>query len=113
MQTSTQADRLEREEEAEEPAKKPHHHHHHHHAKARAKKAGIIAKENAGNPVILGNLVLGAILTGGLGYGAYVKHRAGELSWKVAAVGVGIAGAFAAEDYFLSRYLFQKYPPKK
>lgn len=107
MQTSTQAARIEREEEAKESAKKAKDE-----AKARAKKAGIIAK-NADNPVILGSIVLGAILAGGLGYGAYAKHRAGELSWKVVALGVGIAGAFATGDYFLSRYLFQKYPPKK
>lgn len=108
MQTSTQAARIEREEEAKESAKKAKDE-----AKARAKKAGIIAKKNADNPVILGSIVLGAILAGGLGYGAYAKHRAGELSWKVVALGVGIAGAFATGDYFLSRYLFQKYPPKK
>lgn len=148
IKTDTQAERIELEAEdkarAEERARaaKEKAHHAREHAKEKARRAGILAKENADNPVILGNIVLTTLLVGGLGYGAYAKHRAGELTWGVAAIGAGIVGAFAAGDYFLSawvprfirflsltklskvnvgllvltmafRYLFKKYPPKK
>jgi len=105
IQTSTQAERIEREEEDRERTRKQKAHHAKEEAKKKAKKAGVIAKENAGNPVIVGNVVLTLLLAGGLGYSAYVKHKAGELTWKVAVIGFGIVGAFAAGDYFLSSFV--------
>jgi hypothetical protein len=57
---------------------------------------------NADNPVVLGNTVLVVLLTGGLGYMGYTKHRAGQLSWKVVGIGACIVGAFSAADYFLT-----------
>ena len=105
IQTSTQAERVQHEEEEKERTRREKAHRAKEEAKAKVKKAKAIAKENAGNPVIIGNVVLTVLLAGGLGYGAYVKHRAGELTWKVAAIGFGIAGAFAAGDYFLSSFV--------
>lgn len=49
-----------------------------------------------------------------MGFGAYRKYAAGELTWKVVAAWTGVVGLFAAGDYYLSSYLFKnKYPPKK
>jgi len=115
IKTTTQADRIEREEEAKKAA---------HAAKEKAKaardkaiskarKGGHHFKENADNPVVLGNAVLSVALFGVLGYGAYVKYRAGEFTWKVVGIGAAVLGAFSVVDYYGSSYLFKKYPPKK
>lgn len=108
VQTSTQAERLEHEAEDAAYEAKVRATHARKDAKEKAKKAGIMAKNNADNPVVLGNVILIGLLAGGLGYGAYAKHRAGQLTWQVAAMGVGIAGAFAAGDYFLSSWVSPK-----
>jgi cation transport ATPase len=120
VQTQTQADRLEREaeqfevrasEEAEraekEFTKKEKE------AKAKAKKAGRKLEANSDNPVFIGNAVAVVALSAGLGFGAYRKYAAGELTWKVVAAWTGLVGLFAAGDYYLSKCLFKnKYPPK-
>jgi len=104
IQTSTQAERIEHEQEDRQRAqsRKEKVQHAKEEAKARIRKAGGIIKMNADNPVVLGNTVLAVLLAGGLGYVGYTKHRAGELSWKLVGVGVGIVGVFSAADYFLS-----------
>ena len=85
IKTSTQADRIEREAEsaasaAEAKAKS---------LRERASKGGRRARDNADNPVVLGNAVLSVALFGALGYGAYVKYRAGEFGWKVVQTDLG------------------------
>jgi hypothetical protein len=104
IQTSTQAERIEREEEDRQRAqsRKEKAQHTKEKAKAKARKVGRIIKMNADNPVVLGNTVLVVLLTGGLGYVGYTKHRAGQLSWKLVGIGAGIVGAFSAADYFLT-----------
>jgi len=113
VKTETQAKRIE--SEMEDEAKK---------LDAQARKAASKAKKegkadyealkkNKDNPVVIGNAILYIALAGGLGYGAYVKQRVGELSWSVVGLGVGIVGAFGIVDYYASQYLFKKYPPKK
>ncbi|KAF1992216.1 hypothetical protein K402DRAFT_320515 [Aulographum hederae CBS 113979] len=120
VKTDTQADRIEREAEdakitAEKKASE---------AKEKAKgaagkaksKAGLAGKrmnDNKDNPVVIGNAVLIGLGSAGLGYAAYQKYTAGEFTWKVAGAFAGIVGVFATADYFISSYLFQKYPPKK
>jgi len=115
VKTTTQADRIDREEEAKKAA---------HAAKEKAKavkdragakahKGGRRLKENADNPVVLGNAILSVALFGALGYGAYAKYRAGEFTWKVVGIGAAVLGAFSVADYYASSYLFKKYPPKK
>jgi hypothetical protein len=131
VQTTTQADRLEREAEdaarsAERKAKDAK-------AKAHSKasKASKRIRDNSDNPVVLGNAVLSLALFGTLGYGAYVKYRAGEFTWKLVGIGAAVLGAFGVADYYATKYdyrsslvqclqlltfcrfLFQKYPPKK
>jgi len=119
--TSTQADRLEREaeqteakakeelERAEKEFSKKEKE-----AKAKAKKLGGKIERNSDNPVFVGNAVAVVALSAGLGFGAYRKYAAGELTWKVVAAWTGVVGLFAAGDYYLSQYLFKnKYPPKK
>jgi len=119
--TDTQAARLEREAEqfeaqAEEKAKKAKKAflEKEKAAKEKAKKAeGRIAR-NSDNPVFIGNAVAVVALSAGLGFGAYRKYAAGELTWKVVAAWTGVVGLFAAGDYYLSQYLFKnKYPPKE
>jgi len=82
-------------------------------AKAKASKAGTRLKENSDNPVFIGNAVVVGILGTALGVGAYRKYIAGELNWKVAGAWAGVVGLFATGDYYLSQYLFKKYPAKK
>ncbi|KAJ9636842.1 hypothetical protein H2199_007836 [Coniosporium tulheliwenetii] len=121
IKTDTQAERIEheeedrelqelqqKEEEAKEKAREAKDK-----AKAKAKKAGNVMKENSDNPVVIGNAVTVGILGAVLGYGAYRKYSAGELTWKVVGAWVGIVGLFAAGDYYVSQRLFKKYPPKK
>lgn len=99
VKTTTQAERLER--EAEEAASR---------AKAAAsKKSKAKAKgvyNNADNPVYIGNAVIAAAVSAGLGYGAYRKHTEGKLSWELASVWAGAIGLFAGVDWFVSKYVY-------
>ena len=72
-------------------------------AKEEMKGAGQELSENRDNPVVIANGIL--IVTGGaaLGYGAYTKHAAGELDWKLAGIWAGVVGAVAVGDYYLSQ----------
>ena len=74
-------------------------------AKQEAKEAEDWADENKGNPVVIGNVVAVAALGGLLGFGAYRKYSAGELTWKVAGAWAGVVGLFAAGDYYVSQYV--------
>lgn len=100
VQTTTQAERIEREEKEHESyeerkAKGK--------AKAKAKaKAGSV-RSNAHNPVYLGNALILGLAGAGLGYGAYRKHAAGQLSWELVGWFSGAVGAFGAVDYFVSK----------
>jgi len=121
IQTSTQMDRLEHEALAAEARAKEEMSA----ASAKAKKEGKEAKDkakkaagyvdrNSDNPVFIANAVAVVGLSAGLGFGAYRKYAAGELSWKVVGVWTGVVGLFAAGDYYLSQYMLKtKYPPKK
>jgi cation transport ATPase len=113
VKTETQADRLEREEEDAEIAAKSGKKPKKDEAKAKAKNASQYARDNANNPVILGNAIATLAIGGALGYGAYRKYSAGELSWKIVGAWASVVGLFAAGDYYLSRYLFKQYPTKK
>jgi hypothetical protein len=110
VKTDTQAARLEREAEqleaqAEEVtrraekdfAKKEKE------AKAKAKKAAGHIERNSDNPVYVGNALAVVALSLGLGFGAYRKYAAGELTWKVVVAWTGVVGLFAAGDYYLSQ----------
>jgi len=117
VKTDTQAERIENEKEDEAreaaadakkkaaEAKEK--------AKAKASRAGSRVKENADNPVVVGNALIVGILGAALGIGAYRKYTAGELSWKVAGAWAGVVGLFAGADYYVSQFLFKKYPAKK
>ena len=72
-------------------------------AKEGAKGAGHELSENRDNPVVIANGVLIVAGSAALGYGAYTKHAAGELDWKVAGIWAGLVGAVAVGDYFLSQ----------
>ncbi|KAE8451730.1 hypothetical protein EG329_003187 [Mollisiaceae sp. DMI_Dod_QoI] len=121
IQTSTQLDRLEHEALAAEARAKEEFSQ----AAGKSKKEGKEAKEkakkaagymdrNSDNPVFIGNAVAVVALSAGLGFGAYRKYAAGELTWKVVGIWTGVVGLFAAGDYYLSQSLLKnKYPPKK
>lgn len=115
VKTDTQAERIELEERAKEQAReaaaeakaaKEK-------AKAKARRGGNYAKNNADNPVLLGNALTIGILGTVLGVGAYRKWVRDELTWKVAGAWAGVVGLFAVGDYYVSQYFFQKYPTKK
>ncbi|TVY48917.1 hypothetical protein LCER1_G008398, partial [Lachnellula cervina] len=121
IKTDTQLDRLEHEAEAAEARAKEaasntskEYSKEEKNAKAKAKKAAGRFEANSDNPVFIGNAVAVVAISTGLGFGAYRKYAAGELSWKVVGAWTGVVGLFAAGDYYLSQYLFKnKYPPKK
>lgn len=102
VKTTTQAERLEREQErrganddAKTQARKK--------AQAKAKAEKSRLSRNKDNPIVLGNAVLVALASAGLGYGAYNKHLEGKLSWELVAIWSGAVGAFGVADYFASR----------
>jgi hypothetical protein len=103
IQTETQFERIEHEAEAAEAkasaaaskAAKD--------AKAKANKAAGRFEANSDNPVFIGNAVAVVALSAGLGFGAYRKYAAGELSWKVVGAWTGVVGLFAVGDYYLSQ----------
>ncbi|KAI9788061.1 MAG: hypothetical protein M1816_007273 [Peltula sp. TS41687] len=68
-----------------------------------AKATGKELQENADNPVVVGNAVVVAALSAALGFGAYRKYAAGELTWKVVGAWAGVVGLFAAGDYYVSQ----------
>lgn len=114
VQTETQADRIEHEAEAaeartearieEDAAKaKKEFLKKEKEAKAKAKKVAGRFEANSDNPVYIGNAVAVVALSAGLGFGAYRKYAAGELTWKVVGAWTGIVGLFAAGDYYLSQ----------
>lgn len=124
VQTETQAKRIELEEaaaaeaaeaaEAEKKAEK---------REARKEKASDKASDKAAkkekaktlaqNPIIQANGVLFAIAAIALGFGAYRKHQAGQLTWKLAGLwSVGVA-TLVGGDYCLSNFLWKKYPFSK
>ena len=72
-------------------------------AKSEIKSAGQDLSDNRDNPVVIANGVL--LVAGGavLGYGAYTKHVAGELNWKLAGAWAGAVGVLAVGDYYLSQ----------
>lgn len=74
-------------------------------AKSKAKAAEEEVRENSDNPVVVGNAVVIVALSAALGFGAYRKYAAGELTWKVAGTWAGIVGLFAAGDYYFSQYV--------
>lgn len=72
-------------------------------AKSKAQKAGQTVKENSDNPVFIGNAVAITAIAGLLGFGAYRKHVAGELTWKLAGLCTGAVGLFGVADYYVSQ----------
>jgi len=113
VKTDTQATRLEHEAEDTEREAEHEYQEKKKQAKAKAGKASKKFKENSDNPVVIGNAVAVVGLSAALGFGAYRKYAAGELTWKVVGAWAGIVGLFATGDYFLSSYLFKnKYPRK-
>ncbi len=92
VQTSTQAERIEREEKETREAREK---------KAKAKASRGHGNET--NPVYLGNAAILALVSAGLGFGAYHKHAQGKLSWELVGLWTGAVGAFGAVDYFVSK----------
>jgi len=103
IQTETQAERERLESEAREKAQQAKEAEEK--VKQKAQKAAEKAKANSDNPVILGNTVAVVALGGLLGFGAYRKYAAGELTWKVAGAWAGVVGVFALGDYYASKYV--------
>ncbi|TGZ77261.1 hypothetical protein EX30DRAFT_398675 [Ascodesmis nigricans] len=114
VKTETQAARIELEQEAkrksaEEEARKATAEAHL--AKKRKKSAKTKAKEISNSPVLLINSLLVTATAGVLGWMGYKKYQAGQLTWKVVGMWTaGVAGVTAA-DYFISSFLYKKYPP--
>lgn len=101
IKTSTQAERLEREEEAASEARKAAG------GKGKAKedqksRRGKL-RRNSDNPVVLGNAALIALVGAGLGVGAFRRYVDGRLSGGVVAGWAGVIGVVGVADYFFSK----------
>ena len=72
-------------------------------AKKEIKSTGQDLSDNRDNPVYIANGVLIVAGSAALGYGAYTKHIAGELDWKIAGIWAGAVGVLAVGDYYLSQ----------
>lgn len=103
IKTETQAKEHELEAEAEARDKAEKLKKEAEHKKDQAKKAARKAEANSDNPVVIGNAVGIAAFTGLLGYGAYRKYAAGEMTWKLAGAWAGVVGVFAVADYYTSQ----------
>ena len=110
VKTTTQAERLEREAQqaemrlkAEVEHAEKEFHKKEKAAKEKVKKTAGHFERNSDNPVFIGNAIAVVVLSAGLGFGAYRKYAAGELTWKVVAAWTGLVGLFAAGDYYLSQ----------
>ncbi|KAJ5787000.1 hypothetical protein N7457_001990 [Penicillium paradoxum] len=110
VQTTTQAERIER--EAQEKEKRKREDDEKKKAKARkVKSSGICG--NTSNPVFLVNAAIATVVGAGLGFGAYKQHARGTLSWELVGLSAGAVGVFGAVDYFVSKWFLQnKFPPK-
>ncbi len=71
-----------------------------------ARAAGDDLRRNSDNPVVIGNVVVVAAISAALGFGAYRKYTAGQLTWKVVGAWAGVIGLFAAGDFYFSQYVF-------
>ncbi|KAF7543361.1 hypothetical protein G7046_g10015 [Stylonectria norvegica] len=112
VQTTTQADRLDREETARtekakvEQAKKD--------VAAKAKKADSwLTRQVAGlsdgsaSAVVIANLVGVVGLSSYLGYKAWGLYEKGRLSWQAVGLGVGILASVGAVEAVFGRYLYK------
>lgn len=72
-------------------------------AKDEVKRVKGHIERNTDHPVYVGNVLAVVALGLGLGFGAYKKYTAGQLTWKVVAAWTGVVGLFATGDYFLSQ----------
>lgn len=100
VKTTTQAERLGREQEQQDDDPKSQARKR---AQAKAKAEKSRLSRNKDNPIVLGNAILFALASAGLGYGAYQKHLDGKLSWELIGIWSGAVGAFGVVDYFASR----------
>ncbi|WEW57029.1 hypothetical protein PRK78_002488 [Emydomyces testavorans] len=107
VKTTTQAERLQREEgekhrerdrNAKEKAKIAKER-----GKAKAKGTYTMLCENKSNPVVVTNAILLTAASAGLGYGAYQKYLKGLLSWETVAWWSGGIGAVGIMDYYVSK----------
>lgn len=101
VKTTTQAERLEREQEQQDNGDPKSQARKKAQAKAKAEKSRL--SRNKDSPIVLGNALLIALASAGLGYGAYQKHLDGKLSWELIGIWSGAVGAFGVVDYFASR----------
>lgn len=103
IKTDTQADRVEREIKDLEHKAHEKFRADRDKAKAKGRKAGTRIRDNAGNPVVIGNAVTIGALGAVLGIGAYKKYNAGQLNWKLAGAWAGVVGLFGVADYYVSQ----------
>ncbi|KAG0156592.1 hypothetical protein PDIDSM_3773 [Penicillium digitatum] len=110
VQTTTQAERIER--EAEEKEKREEEEKKKKKAKAHKVKSSSI-RGNTSNPVFLANAAIATVIGAGLSFGAYKQHTKGNLSWELVGLTAGAVGVFGTVDYFVSKWFLQnKFPPK-
>lgn len=108
IKTDTQENRLAQEEEsaeqraeqgkqkAEQKARQ---------AKSKGKQVFGQAKANSSNPVVIGNVVVIGALAAVFGSRVYQRYQGEGFTWEFFGLTAGIAAAFGAADYFVSRYI--------
>ncbi|KAL8969746.1 MAG: hypothetical protein Q9183_001852 [Haloplaca sp. 2 TL-2023] len=71
--------------------------------KKEAEAKGNELSRNRDNPVVVANAVIVGAGSATLGFMAYQKYAAGELSWKLAGITAGAVSVFAIGDYYASQ----------
>lgn len=78
---------------------------------------GIFAffRRNADNPVIIGNVIVSALLSGLVGYQGwrYATKHSERGGWTAVAGATAAVGLFAVADYFVSKWALTKYTPRR
>ena len=71
--------------------------------KKEAEAKGNELSRNRDNPVVVANAVIVGAGSATLGFMAYQKYAAGELSWKLAGITAGAVSVFSIGDYYASQ----------
>ena len=64
------------------------------------------------DPIAAFNILATALGVLGLGVAGFQKHQKGQLTWRLAGLWTAGLGVAAGVEYAVSRWLYQKCPPK-
>ena len=110
IKTETQASQHEREEQDRQPTRQSNKSSQ---SKSQSSQSSPTLRANTDNPIVIGNVVVAAALTGVLGWNGWRWWQNGAKGGAgVVAGAMAFVGLFGAGDYFLTRWALAKYPQK-